>query len=324
MIKAVVIAGVGSVILLVIGVWVGNRGGTGSRGPTDVPKAPPLSSLIRFDPAARTWHLEQKDLSYRYASGSFADVAVGEGAVWVSGSFQINRIDPASGESLATIASGNSPVEVGYHSVWTADSRIDVGTNELYGTVPSLRQGQTYTVDGLAVGAGSAWTTTQDGSIVRREPHGGRIDDEIHVGSGATAIAAGEEGLWVIDSFSSEVYRLDTQTDRAVWHGELQGNLTSICVGEGSAWVLDGDAGQVIPIDASTNEIGSPIRVGRDPWSITVGLGAVWIADQGDGDLWRIDPLTEKATRFSIGAPMLAVAADESNHVLWIAVGKTS
>ena len=324
------LAGATALLLLVAGLVITNvahrigdeRPRTGQ--PSNAPEGPSLNSLIRVDPEDGTWTVELTGLNYSGAGVTFADIAVGEGAVWVSGWSTITRIDPATGDEVANLPASRNPVEIGYHSVWTADSRIDLDTDELFGTVPSLATGQTYLVQGLSVGDEGVWTILQDGSLVRRDPADGRVIDTVRLAGGATAVATGEGGVWVVDGLNSEIYRLDPKRDRTVWHGKLPGNLTSITVGEGYVWVLDRVAGQVTPIDASTNEVGAPIRVGQNPFSIDVGLGAVWVADQGDGDLWRIDPLTKIASPFAIGAPMLAVAADEQQQFIWVAVGTAS
>ncbi len=59
------------------------------------------------------------------------DVAVGEGAVWVTNRFDgtISRIDPSTGEVVETIAVGLDPrgIAIGFDSVWVGAGRVEHG-----------------------------------------------------------------------------------------------------------------------------------------------------------------------------------------------------
>lgn len=63
-----------------------------------------------------------------------------------------------------------------------------------------------------------------------------------------------------------------------------------IAAGLDGVWVLDTSAGTVTRIDAQTFESDSPIRVGGTPVDIAIGLGAVWVGNQADGTISKIDP----------------------------------
>jgi YVTN family beta-propeller protein len=97
----------------------------------------------------------------RHPSG----VAVGAGAVWVTGTAQraVSRIDPST-ESVSSIPVGRAPVGIAYGAgaVWVANSddgtvsRIDPSTNKV---VATIRVGNRPL--GIAVGAGEVWVTVQ-------------------------------------------------------------------------------------------------------------------------------------------------------------------
>lgn len=94
-------------------------------------------------------------------------IAVGEGAVWVTGSIDdvVGRINPVSGRLTAKIRvpSGASGIGAGFGGVWVASaldrsvSRIDPNAGDVVETIP---------VEGapreVAVGAGGVWVTADD------------------------------------------------------------------------------------------------------------------------------------------------------------------
>jgi serine/threonine-protein kinase len=132
-------------------------------------------------------------------AGCCNGIALGEGAVWVTGDAAVVRIDPRTGAetrielpfSSAYIAAGLGAVWVADHqhdSVWQIDSRtkqvvrtIQVGTNPA----------------GVAVGAGSVWVASGDGTVSRIDPNSGHVVATITVGGTPEGVAVGAGAVWV-------------------------------------------------------------------------------------------------------------------------------
>ena len=91
-------------------------------------------------------------------------VAVGDGAVWVSGSLDnlVTRIDIATGSAAVEIPVGKGPIGLAAdaRAVWVADglagdvSRIDPATNDVVGTTPVGSE-----PGGVALDGSSVWVT---------------------------------------------------------------------------------------------------------------------------------------------------------------------
>jgi YVTN family beta-propeller protein len=110
------------------------------------------------------------------------DVAVGEGAVWVTSQLDdtLSRVDPVTTSVTHTVSVGRgaSGVAVGLGSVWVANtvertvSRVDAGTVEVTETID---------VDGgpvdLALGEDAVWVVTHEAAV----PDGGD-SDELRIG----------------------------------------------------------------------------------------------------------------------------------------------
>ena len=114
---------------------------------------------------------------------------------------RLTRIDSESGQVLATIQLEVAPtdVAVGEGAVWVTNrsddsvSRIDPATNRVTGTI---RVGRS--PEGIAVGDGAVWVaSTRDGSVTRIDPATTDIVATIEVGAQPGDIAVGEGGVWV-------------------------------------------------------------------------------------------------------------------------------
>ena len=142
-------------------------------------------------------------------------MAVLDGAVWVTcdGGGVVARIDIATNEVVAKIAAGSRPanVAVGEGSVWVWNHqlqllRIDPATNEVIATIDGVAAGPGA---GVAVGGGSVWVVVPTG-IGRIDPATNEIVDVIPIGPGDYVDLAWFDGeLWASSIGQHKVYRID-------------------------------------------------------------------------------------------------------------------
>jgi YVTN family beta-propeller protein len=128
-------------------------------------------------------------------------IGVGAGSVWVASEEGGNvfRIEPRSGDVVATIEVGHRPV-------------------------------------GVAIGAGAAWVANrQDATVSRIDVATDSVTDIVPVGQGPSAIAFGEDAVWVADSGSGTVSRIDPQTRRTKGIA-VQSSPSALAVSDGSVW----------------------------------------------------------------------------------------
>jgi DNA-binding SARP family transcriptional activator/ABC-type branched-subunit amino acid transport system substrate-binding protein/streptogramin lyase len=226
----------------------------------------------------------------------------------------VGVLDPRTGELVSTIRLGTSPanVAVGEGGVWVLDaddrtiSKVDPNERTLLRTFST---GSTPT--SIAVGAGAIWIgnggeSSYPGSISRIDPDSGAVDATIDLpGSGVRGyfqgggtdqqlIAVTDEAVWVINR-DFTVSRIDPRTNRVV-ATIADVAATSIATGEGEVWVV-GDEG-VAEIDPATNAVSRRIEVAAESLtSLAVGAGAVWVADPVGGSVWRVDVGREHVLR---------------------------
>ena len=227
-------------------------------------------------------------------------VAADDSAVWVlnADDATITRIEAGSGSS-ETFGAGGVPTDLaaGGGAIWVANgrrqeaqfvgavadqvSRVDARTHAL--TVTSAlprRRGLTSNVvlGHLAVTPETVWAIAPDYRVIGLDPATARVSSEVGDVL-ATAIAAGDAGVWAI---------------------EADGGLVRV----------DAAAGATRP------RVELP---GAQPESIAVGAGAVWATDPVTGYLWRVDPAGgAKALRSTaLAAGIGAVVADE--RAVWVA-----
>jgi YVTN family beta-propeller protein len=231
-------------------VWVGNsRDGTVSR------IDPQTNQVVATIPVTRS---------------NGMPIGVGAGAVWVGhpgGS--VTRIDPQTNQVVATIPSGQSfpltsgGVAVGEGAVWVAAQpqliRIDPQTSKVVGRVQVVDRfggfipGLVHDEKGEAAGALWALGATLkifplrrfSVTVFRIDPHTNQVAATIPVSQFpfgeemGVGLAAGEGAVWIGDSLNGTVWRLDSQTNKAVpaIRGEVRFQRL-FAVGHGAIWLL--------------------------------------------------------------------------------------
>jgi YVTN family beta-propeller protein len=81
-----------------------------------------------------------------------------------------------------------------------------------------------------------------DDVVVRLDPEDGHRVQVIHVGRGASGVAAGDGAVWVASALDHEVSRIDPASGRVVARIPVDGAPREVAVGAGGVWVT-ADAG---------------------------------------------------------------------------------
>ena len=147
----------------------------------------------------------------------------------------------------------------------------------------------------LAVGAGGVWVSSADDRLgaPHRPRHRRRRRRRSVVGRGPSGITVGGGVVWVANSRSDSVTRVDPAT------GALLGEPIAVGAPPGRdrrrhqrrLGRQRRATTRVSRIDIESGEtVGDPISVGRHPGAVAVAGDAVWVADNGDGAVTRIEP----------------------------------
>lgn len=262
------------------------------------------------------------------------DIAVGDGAVWVSGFGTVSRLDPRTDEVVATIETPGtedfSRVAVGEGAVWvTADGgkvyRIDPATNTVVATIPVGGP-----IMGVWAGDGSVWVTRPAdgvGELVRIDPATNAVVGEpIEVGPGPVSVVSAFGALWVTNTSPPSVVRVDPES------GEVRtvGFTGQVAVGDGSLWAASED--QVVRADPETGQPTETFHISRAA-AVEVAEDLVWVLTypessspdlfypiKGTAALREIDPTDNRI----VGQPVriddlqpMALAAGEG--AVWVA-----
>jgi hypothetical protein len=228
------------------------------------------------------------------ATGGFSyGMATGAGALWVVGSDEVIRIDPATDTVAARVpvrATGSGPAAV-------------------------------------AVGAGAVWVPVAvPGALWGIDPDDNKVTARISLGGplrGAISVAATRDTVWVAccgeadagaPNSGGRLLRVDPGRKRVVADIALPAAPVAIAAGSSATWVATA-GGQVLMVNqrrnrvAATIDAGGPLGFGQ---TIAVGPGGVWLADPFDEQIVRIDPKTRRVmARIPAGAvTTLAVTGD--------------
>ena len=172
--------------------------------------------------------------------------------------------------------------------------------------------------DGVDYGAESLWVTNSlTRSLVRLNPSTFGVVQRYPVGNGPRAVEVGEGAVWVANTIDGTVSRIGLDGTRSEPIPVGPGPLGAIAVGGGGVWVSSEGNSTVFRIDPRTAQVVKAITVGNGPSGIDYGEAAVWVANRDDGTVSRIDPATNIATTISVGDKPEAVAAGLG--AVWVA-----
>jgi hypothetical protein len=242
-------------------------------------------------------------------TGGFSyDMAAGAGAVWVVGSDEVTRIDPATNGVRARIpvaATGSGPaaVAVGAGAVWVPVAvpaglwGIDPGSNKVTARIPlggPLRGSISVSAAGDTVwvaccGEAGTGSTSSGGRLLRVDPRRKRVVADIHLPASPAAVAADATGAWVATA-DGQVLMVSRKRNRVVAAIDAGGPLgfsQTIAVGAGGVWLADPFDEQVVRIDPRSRRVMARIPAGAVTTVAATG-DAVWaLSSLG---LVRLDP----------------------------------
>ena len=251
------------------GVWVAN----GKPQEAAQVIGPVAAEVVHLDPATRTQRATLELPAARGTTINATDsrIAVSATAVWaITASGSVVRIDPRSAAITATAGGlGAVAVAAGAAGVWVLRSN---GAVAALGerTARVLRQVRlpTDAPAALAVGTTAAWATSSvDGTLWRIGRDGGL--GSVAVGSGASAIAAGAQRIWVANPIAGTVTAVDPRSTRVVRTVRLGGLPRALTIDGDTLWAAV--AGAAAPVTSRASgvtplpaQVCEPVLVGGD------------------------------------------------------------
>ena len=211
----------------------------------------PLGQLVQVDPA-RTDASQPRGLGHA-CGGVDASIAVGSGSLWIAcdrdpGAFRVSldgrRVVPFAQRAglleapTAELAPHFTAIAYGDGVTWIADRGQDRVLRVHAATTRPLPPAVEVGSDpvAIAVGFGSVWVASTDGTVSRIRP-GGAALETVTVGDRPAGIAAGEGAVWVANAGSNSVSRIDPATNRVTRTIDLHNPPAGVAVGSGRVWV---------------------------------------------------------------------------------------
>ena len=144
-----------------------------------------------------------------------------------------------------------------------------------------------------------------------------RITDQVSVGDGPEAVAAGAGSVWVANRLHGTVSRIDRDGgDFDVVTIDVGGEPTALAFGAGFLWVADGQGRNVLQIDPELSKVVERYEVGNAAHAVAVTSGAVWVASALDATVVRIDLESGDSKTIPVEARPTALAAGEG--AIWV------
>ena len=263
------------------------------------------NGLVRIDPATNT--IVSRIATATPVQDEAPAVAAGDGGVWLTNwsNNTVTRVDPATGQVIATIPVGHAPggIAVAPGSVWVANhhsdslSRIDPTTNTVAATV-AFGSAPTSGPQGIDATSDAVWAAVPNlAGVVRIDTQTNSLAATIPTGPECGSLAASPDAIWIASGCgsSSLVTRVDPLTNKSVATVTVGAAARSVAVGLGSVWVATTKG--LDRIDPQANKVIGELTVpggAADDGDIgvfgdlTISNGSVWLAMAGQ--VLRIQP----------------------------------
>ena len=202
-------------------------------------------------------------------------VGVSDDAIWFPVNGAVHRIDPATGQIVATIEVGDAEDGFGDpHAVTAVGDEVWVGV-------------------------------AADRAVARIDPATNTVVETIPLDVIPYALALDGNDLWVTSFENDAVVRVDTESGEATARLDAM-KPTGVAVGGGSVWVVQHRDDSLLRIDPESNSVAATIVLGSNGDHPVCGMcvenviyafDAVWTANNAGRSITRIDPATESTTR---------------------------
>jgi YVTN family beta-propeller protein len=256
------------------------------------------------------------------------DKGGGTNVVSVPGPNTASLIDTKSNRFNGTVDVGQAPADAtaGGGSIWILNegdqtlSQVDSASRKSTTTPRSVGGAPT----GVAYGAGSVWIATgfgntagEEGSVLRYDATGGGAKKVIPVGNGIGAITFGDGALWVTNTISNTLSRIDPDTNAIVMSVRVGNSPQAVVAGAGSVWVANSLDNSVWRISESTGKLASKVTLLTPPTALALDGTTLWVLSETGNTVSKLD--TSSGTTLAtipVGAQPLAIVAGEGG--VWV------
>ncbi|MFN2543103.1 MAG: ABC transporter substrate-binding protein [Actinomycetota bacterium] len=115
------------------------------------------------------------------------------------------------------------------------------------------------------------------------------------IGTSPSAIAIGGGYVWVANTGSSDIVRIDPST-RTTSRFDGPPHPGGILYVDGSLWVTSQADATISRLDPTSGEVTQAIYVGNGASAVAASPNGIWVANSLDGTVSRIDPATSSVT----------------------------
>ncbi len=251
-------------------------------------------------------------------------IAVTPEAAWVTNAEggTVSRLDPTSGEVVATVDIGGEVIGVGAdaEAAWVADT--DVGTLVRLpvdgGDPSSVAVGAQPRI--VALTPTDAWVTLLgENSVARVDRASGTVVATIPVGRDPRGLVVDGDDVWVTNYADGTVSRIDAAGNTVVATVPVGGNPVNAVVADAGVWVADPGTDSLILIDPEADAEADRITgVGDGPNGMALAGDDLFVSMAGDNEVIRFDAATGEA-RQAIPAGTAPAGLAVFEGTLWVA-----
>jgi YVTN family beta-propeller protein len=281
------------------------------------------SELVRIDPATNR-------VVGRIPLPGANTVATGLGSVWVTGTVAnkraVIRISPVTTEVQAEVALEPfrvvvaADLAVGAGAVWMLGGEAVYRLDGASGELTRIpMRAADVARTAIAAGDEGVWVSNPGkGAVERIHPPARPGVRTIALGRSAGGLSLAGGSIWVTSDGEGLLTRIDPAQHRVTRIYQVPGASGSAAVGGGAVWVVNSVTGMLAKLDPGSGRV-TAVDLGRRATWVSTGQGSIWVVHGGDGMVSRVDPATLRVTAtIPVGTRPYALAVDEA--AVWVTV----
>lgn len=257
-------------------------------------------------------------------------IAVDAGVPFVAsndGGGAIFRVSPTSG-ATERISVGPDPGRIAFTGTSTSGDLWVINRGD--GTVSRIRlpfsagsEAQQMPVAArpsriiAPISTGAVWVLSEGEGTLTRIDASTAGTESLRVGTAPRAMVFGLMSIWVANTGSDSVTRVEPDPVGEIATIRVQNQPTSVSFGFDRIWVANTVSGTLSVIDGSTNTVERTLDVGAEPMGLNVDLvGALWVRNTGETTVSRIDADTFAIQSIDVGGHAVALAKTAGS--MWV------
>lgn len=161
----------------------------------------------------------------------------------------------------------------------------------------------------VAVGNNAVWVGSSFSPVLfRLDPESAQLVGTVRLRAPTDGVAVSGDAVWVVNQEKGTLVRVDPRTGRTAVVRRQLGGPTAIQARNGDLWIAASFARRLLRVNPHTLAV-TAFPLTLAPQTLSIGCGAIWLANPADNEVTRFDLGNHETKTIAVGQNPVSVAA---------------